>query len=125
MLSEARSEINVQELNQKVQQWPSVELFYPANQIKNSSRRQVWHHSDLEIRERALQETGIRTLQEMEELQKICSTEGERTQRLKMDELVRQELQESRSTVIFSVRFKFRNCKISELFQRFQGFPWS
>ena len=77
-----------------------TELLYQANQLKeNSSRRRVWLHADLEIRERALQGTRIRTLQEMEELQNICSTEGERTQRLKMDKLFRQELQESQSSV--------------------------
>ena len=44
-------------------------------EIKSGSIR-----NELEERDRALQETRMRTLQEMEELKKICCTEAEKTQ---------------------------------------------
>ena len=73
---------------------------YQANQEnENVGREQVWLHAELENCERALQETRIGTLQEMEELKKICCAVAEKTQRLRMDELTRQEFKESQSTV--------------------------
>ena len=79
--------------------------------------------AEVENRERVFQETRVRTLQEMEELKKICSTEAERTQQLRVDNLSRQELQESQSTVnLLAVPFQELQDK-SELSEPFKGFP--
>ena len=52
----------------------------------------------------------------MEELKKICCTEAERTQRLRMDELSRQALQESKSTVDqFTVQIQDVQDKVNSL----------
>ena len=113
ILSEARSEMNVQEFLKKKKKSADMVLresnrqihshrmgLYQANQVyENSRREQIPLFAEMENRERDVQESRIRTLQAIEELTKICCTEAERTQRLRMHELSRQELQESQSTV--------------------------
>ena len=55
---------------------------------QNSLSEQAWLQAELEERERAHQETRIRTLQEMEELtNKFTVPEAERTRHLRVDEL--------------------------------------
>ena len=55
---------------------------------QNSLSEQAWLQAELEERERANQETRIRTLQEMEELtNKFTVPEAERTRQLRVDEL--------------------------------------
>ena len=81
-LSEARSELNMQELRlesadralresdlQIQSQRPEL---YQATQSSGYIRREKdWLFSDLEERERILQEARLRTLQEMEEVKKV------------------------------------------------------
>ena len=67
--------------------------------MKNSRREQLWLESELENRDRAHQETRSGTLQEVAELKRICCTETERIQELRTDDLSRQELRKSQSTV--------------------------
>ena len=63
---------------------------YQANQSSDHSRREKdWLYGDLEERERALPETRMKFLQEMEELKKCRCTEAERGQQLRIDELSR------------------------------------
>ena len=65
--------------------------------------------TELDRREMVPQEDRMRTFQEMEELKKLCCTEGERAKKLRRDELSIQE-KESQSTVnqltVFSERFQ-------------------
>ena len=85
-LSEARSELNMQELRvesaDRALRESSLQIHsqriehYQANQSHGHSRREkVWLHTELEDRERARQETHIRTLGELEELKKFSCTE--------------------------------------------------
>ena len=82
-----------------------------ANPSDHHSRREGdWLQTELEDRERALQETRIGTLQEMEELKKLCCAEAERAQHLTIDDLFStRKVNQQR----ISFRFKFRNCKIN------------
>ena len=76
------------------------------NHILTEARSEVTHqererealHRIGGKRKRALQETRMRNLQKMEELNKFCCTEAERPQQLRADELSRQE-KENKSTM--------------------------
>ena len=54
-----------------------MELHQAKQSYDHSWREKGWLRTDLEDRERALQESRIRTLQDMEELKKIFCTEAE------------------------------------------------
>ena len=74
---------------------------YQANQLPVYSwKEKNWLCTELGRRDRTLQETRMRNLQEMEELKKLCCTEAESVQQLRTDQLSRQEFQERQSTVI-------------------------
>ena len=74
---------------------------YQANQLSVYSwKEKNWLCTELDRRDRTLQETLMRNLQEMEELKKLCCTEAESVQQFRTDQLSRQEFQESQSTVI-------------------------
>ena len=81
VVSEARSEMNLHELRvergdmalreENLQILSRRMELHRANQSHEHSRRdRVWHRTELEERERALQETRMRTVQEIEEFQK-------------------------------------------------------
>ena len=72
---------------------------YQANQLTDQSQKEKsWLCTDLEMRERALQEDRVKSYQEIEDLKRICCTEAERARHLRIDELSTQE-EESKATV--------------------------
>ena len=72
---------------------------YQANQLTDQSQKEKsWLCTDLEMRERALQEDRVKSYQEIEDLKRICCTEAERARKLRIDELSTQE-EESKATV--------------------------
>ena len=87
ILSEARSEVYMQELrpeNADIPRESNRQIHshrmepYRTNHIyENSRRAQAWLQAELENRERAQQETCFGTLQEVEELKMFCSTQAE------------------------------------------------
>ena len=96
ILSEARSEMHMQELKTKTADIALRELnrqfiliVWSTTIRENSRREQAWLQAELENRERAHQENPIRTFQEVEELKHICCTEAGRTQQLRVDDLFR------------------------------------
>ena len=109
ILSEARSEMNMQELRSENADMSTANqtdkfiliAWNPTIRIRyeNSRRAQAWLEAELENRERAQQETCFRTLQEVEELKMICRTQAESTLELRADDLSLQDLQESQSKV--------------------------
>ena len=110
ILSDTRSEIDMQELRSENADMALRESNrqihshrmepYHTNQVyENSRRAQAWLQAELENRERAQQETCFRTLQEVEELKMNGSTQAESTLESRADDLSRQDLRESQSTV--------------------------
>ena len=75
-----------------------VELFQ-ANQLSyHSQREKSWLCTELDRKERFLQEDRMKSLHEIEELKKLCCTEAERAKQVTIVELSVQEKQ-SQSTV--------------------------
>ena len=71
--------------------------------------------TELDWRERVLQEDGTRNLQVLEEFKKICCTEPERPKQLRIDELPAQE-KESQSTVnLLTVQIQELQDKVKSL----------
>ena len=102
-----------------------VELPLPSESVIWSflDRENVWFHTELEDRERALPETRCKTLQEMEELKKISCTQAERSQQLTTDKLSRQ-VEESHSKVNhFTAKIRELQDKATSLNEQFQRFP--
>ena len=75
-----------------------VEHCHTDQIYENSRREQSWLQAELGNRERAHQETRSGTLQDIEELKRICCTEADRPQQLRINEISRKE-RESQSTV--------------------------
>ena len=63
-----------------------------------SQRVKSWLCTELEMRDRALQEDRTKNYQEIEELKKMCCTDADRAKQLGIDEIATQE-EESKSTV--------------------------
>ena len=72
---------------------------HQANQLSDHSQREKsWLCTELDRKERLLQEDRMRSLQEKQELKKMCCIEAEKAKQLRRDELSIQE-KESKSTV--------------------------
>ena len=108
VLSDARSEMKYARIEkQKVQTWPSVnqiEFLIAWNSTcrsqvyENSRREQIMLHAELDNRERELFRKLVLELFRNWKMRKICCTEAERPQQVRVNELSRQE-RESQSTV--------------------------
>ena len=106
VLSGARSEINLQEFRVESADRALHESGLQLHSQRNSSKRisyhsrreKDWQCTELERRERVLQEDCVGNLQEMEEFKKLCCTEAERAKQLRIDERSVQD-KESQSTV--------------------------
>ena len=109
LLSEALSKLDMQELRveraHRALQESGLQLhsqrmeLYQENQLFDHSKREKNRLcTELDRRERVLQEDRMRTLQEIEELKNMCCTEAARAKQLRMDELSILE-KESQSTV--------------------------
>ena len=92
------ADMALRELNRQIHSH-RMELYHTNQVYENSRREQAWLQAELENRERAHQETRIRTLQEGEVLKRICCADAERSEQLRGGDLSRQELLESQSTV--------------------------
>ena len=65
---------------------------YQANQLTDQSHREKsWLCTELEMRDRALQEDRVISEEETQELKRICCTEAERARQIRFDELSSQE----------------------------------
>ena len=72
---------------------------YQANQLSDHSQREKsWPHTELDRKETLLPEDRMRSLQEIKELKKMCCTETEKANQLRMDDLSVQD-KESKSPV--------------------------
>ena len=61
---------------------------YQANQSTDQPQKEKsWLCTDLEMRERALQEDRVKSYQEIQDLKRICCTEAEKARQLRIDEL--------------------------------------
>ena len=84
LLTEARSELDMQELRVE-----GADRALQESGLQSSLKG--WNFTSLERRERVLQEGRVRSLLEIEELKKMCCTEAERAKQLRIDELSIQE----------------------------------
>ena len=75
-----------------------VEVYHTNQGYEASRREQAWLQAERQNRERA-QGARLKITQEVYELRRICSSELERTQEIRTDELCRPEFRESHSTV--------------------------
>ena len=102
VFSEARSELNLQEervesagraLHEShLQLHFQCMGLHQANQLSDHPKKlKDWLCTELEKRERALQENRMKNLQETEELKKLCCTEAERAQQVRIYELSERE----------------------------------
>ena len=101
-----------------------MELHQAIHSSDSSRREKDWLYTELQERERALQETRVRTLQEMEDLKKFCCTEPERRQPVENRWLFTSRARKS----IYSGSAYDSNPGITkqrELSEWFQGFLWS
>ena len=65
---------------------------YQANQWTDQSQREKsWKCTELEMRDRALQEDRTKSFQITEDLIRMCFTDAERVKHLRIDELSTQE----------------------------------
>ena len=87
---------------------------YQANQLTGESQREKsWLCTKLDRGDRALQEDRMKSLQEIDELKKMCCTEAERAKQLRIDVLSIQE--KDIKSIVNQIMVQIQEDKVNSL----------